>query len=50
MIKIYFESRTSSEHIASFAYEENYIRLLPTLELMAIEAGYDRVTEKEEEI
>lgn len=45
MIKVYFESRSHAEEVATFASEELYLACLPTLE---IEAGKDRmiVTEK----
>ena len=44
MVDIYFEGSTT-EKIATFKYHEDYIELLPTLQLMAKERGYDHVSE-----
>lgn len=45
MIKVYFEVRGYSEMVAKFDTEETYMACLPSLEQLALQMGFDCVTE-----
>ncbi len=45
MIKVYFETDSYSELVATFESEEIYITCLPALEQKAKEQGFNKVTE-----
>lgn len=49
-IKVYFETENGSysEHVATFFDEELYNKMLPALEAVAKESGFDLVTESVE--
>jgi len=50
MITVYFEKRGgSAEAVATFISEELYTACFPILQLIALETGYDYVTEAYEE-
>lgn len=49
MVKVYFETDSYSELVAVFDSEETYHVCLPSLEKMAEENGFDRVTESVDE-
>ena len=45
MVKVYFERNGYAEEIGTFVSEDRYNQLLPLLEKLAKEDGFDRVTE-----
>lgn len=49
MIKVYFEVRHYAELVAKFNDEETYKACLPSLEKLAIDSGFDCVTESKTE-
>lgn len=49
MTKIYFEKEGYAEHIATFKSEELYAQLVPALEKLALDNGFDKVTESIEQ-
>lgn len=49
-IVVYFETDSYAEVIAIFKSELAYTRALPSLEKLAVELGFARVTESVEEI
>ena len=50
MIRVYFERGYTSKEIAMFDDEETYMACLPTLEKLAKEQNWERVTESVGEI
>jgi len=49
MIKVYFDTDSTSEQVATFENENHYVACLPTLEKLAKQEGWKYVTESEEE-
>ena len=50
MIRVYFERGYASEEVAMFHDEETYLACIPTLEKLAKEQNWERVTESVGEI
>ena len=49
MIRVYFETDSVSEQVATFVSESHYIACLPVLEELARQERWARVTESVEE-
>tara|TARA_R100001509_G_scaffold10783_1_gene5703 strand:+ start:16 stop:177 length:162 start_codon:yes stop_codon:yes gene_type:complete len=49
MIRVYFETDSVSEQVATFESENHYIACLPVLEELARQERWERVTESVEE-
>ena len=49
MIRVYFETDSVSEQVATFEDESHYIACLPVLEELARQERWERVTESVEE-
>ena len=49
MIRVYFETDSVSEQVATFEHESHYIACLPVLEELARQEKWARVTESVEE-
>ena len=49
MIRVYFETDSVSEQVATFESESHYIACLPVLEELARQERWERVTESVEE-
>jgi len=47
MIKVYFETDSTSELVATFEHESHYIACLPVLEKLAKQEKWARVTESD---
>jgi Mg2+/citrate symporter len=47
MVKVYFETDSYAEEIATFSSDAVYIACLPALEDIAIKFGFNKVTESE---
>tara|TARA_Y100000004_G_scaffold175541_1_gene215251 strand:- start:1418 stop:1573 length:156 start_codon:yes stop_codon:yes gene_type:complete len=50
MIRVYFETKGSTEQVATFESESHYIACLPTLKELAKQEGWTHVTESIEEV
>lgn len=48
MIRVFFENKGYAELVAVFVDEQTYLECLPTLERIAKEQGFEKVTEFEE--